>query len=160
MAFVFLDSRRRRSEDLTRRRRAPAPSFCRPCRSAVSVKPFHRQCTAMAKNETPEEKEARKDAKKQAKADRRAKREGLLVSGTKPCDLCHASKDLLIRYAALYLCIPLLPCVRTACTWDHDSNSAAQPAPGHANFVVLSVSCLHPRSGIEFALCAGNINMF
>ena len=43
-------------------------------------------------------KQARKAAKKQAKAEKRAKREGRLPgSGSKPCDLCHTDKDLLIR---------------------------------------------------------------
>ena len=40
---------------------------------------------------------ARKAAKKAAKAEKRAKREGTLASGSKDCDLCGQSKDMLIR---------------------------------------------------------------
>jgi len=48
---------------------------------------------------TDEEKAARKEAKKAQKAARRAKREGHAPEseGQKPCDLCGASVDLLVR---------------------------------------------------------------
>jgi hypothetical protein len=84
-------------------------SRCDSPLAAVSGPSVHRQTKAMAQNKVVEEKEARKAAKRQAKAEKRAKREGTLASGSKECDLCGESKDLLIRCADT--CIYLLPCV-------------------------------------------------